>query len=75
MKIYAHHDLSGKISSVVTFVAPKGAGLMLTPKRGLLVSELGGLRLTDQRDFEAVRALTLRKVVVKAAEHVAPEKP
>lgn len=75
MKIYAHHDLSGEVHSLVLYTAPKGAGVMLTPRRGLLVSELGGLRVKDPKDFKAVRALAEgRRVHVNVAEHSVPNK-
>ena len=44
MKTYAHHDSDGNIKSLINVNAPGNAGLMLTPKAGLFVSELEDIK-------------------------------
>jgi hypothetical protein len=45
MKVYAHHDETGTIHSLVIVDAPKGAGALLAPKAGELVTEVEGLKV------------------------------
>lgn len=40
MKTYVHHDQEGNIKGVIGLNGPDNAGLMLTPKEGLLVAEV-----------------------------------
>jgi hypothetical protein len=42
MKLFVHHDVSGKIHSVVAVDAPDGVSMMLVPRRGRLVAEVEG---------------------------------
>jgi hypothetical protein len=55
MKTYAHYDLAGNIRSLIVLKAPKEAGMMLTPKHGVFVAEIDGLKLKNERDVEALR--------------------
>jgi hypothetical protein len=58
MKVFAHHDLEGAIHSFVSVDAPAGAGMMLVPKPGLLVTEIEGLSLkAGGTNHEELRAL------------------
>ena len=40
MRLFAHHDLDGKIRSLTWFDAPEGISIMLTPGPGELVAEI-----------------------------------
>lgn len=42
MSLYVHYDLVGTIRSFVSVNPPKGGGMMLTPKAGVLVAEVEG---------------------------------
>jgi len=58
MAIFAHHDASGKILSLVSVKAPPGAGVMLAPRSGSVVTEIEGLAIEpNPRDFEGLRTL------------------
>jgi hypothetical protein len=46
MRLFAHHDVDGKIRSLTWFNAPEGVSIMLTPAPGELVSEIEGHKLT-----------------------------
>ena len=43
MKTYAHHDSQGSIKVLIQVNAPDGAGMMLSPRAGHFVAEVGGL--------------------------------
>jgi hypothetical protein len=45
MKVFVHHDTSGVIRSMITVNAPEQFHLMLTPKAGLLVAEVEGIKI------------------------------
>ncbi len=45
MRLFAHHDVDGKIRSLTWFDAPEGIFVMLTPGPGELVSEIEGHKL------------------------------
>jgi hypothetical protein len=45
MKVFVHHDAAGAIHSMVTVNAPEQFHLMLTPKAGLLVAEVEGIKI------------------------------
>jgi len=45
MKLFVHHDATGAIRSMVTVNAPEQFRLMLTPKAGLLVAEVEGIKI------------------------------
>jgi hypothetical protein len=45
MRVYAHHDSKGNVDALVSFDGPDGAGLMLAPRPGRLVSEVEGISL------------------------------
>lgn len=49
MNIYAHHDHKGSIKGIVVVTNPKNAGLMLTPKAGLLVTEVEGIKFKSKK--------------------------
>jgi hypothetical protein len=49
MNIYAHHDHKGSIKSIVVVTNTKNAGLMLTPKGGLLVTEIEGIKFKSKK--------------------------
>jgi hypothetical protein len=38
--VFAHHDESGKVHSLVAFDAPEGSGMSLVAKAGHLVSQV-----------------------------------
>lgn len=64
MKVFAHHDLDGAIHSFVSVDAPEGAGMMLVPKPGLLVTEIEGLSLkAGGTNQEELRALARNHIV------------
>jgi hypothetical protein len=46
MRLFAHHDVDGKIRSLTWFNAPEGVSIMLTPGPGELVAEIEGHKLT-----------------------------
>ena len=54
MKLCAHYDVSGKISSVTWFNAPDGVSLMLAPPPGELVTEIQGHDLTGNMPNEKI---------------------
>ena len=45
MKVFVHHDATGAIRSMITVNAPEPFHLMLTPKAGLLVAEVEGVKI------------------------------
>jgi hypothetical protein len=58
MKVFVHHDTTGDIRSVIAVDAPGRFGLMLTPKPGLLVSEVEGMKVKPGAvDVEALRKI------------------
>jgi hypothetical protein len=68
MKVFAHHDLDGQLSSLVAVDASAHAGLMLTPEPGVLVSEVKGMKikagekgLEDMQEIARTHALTSPK--------------
>ncbi len=64
MKTYAHHDANGVIKSIITFQAPDTAGLMLTPTKGELVSELSEVSFKSKTpDFEELSEIARTYVV------------
>ena len=38
--VFAHHDKSGRVHSLVSFEAPEGSGMSLVPRPGLSVSQV-----------------------------------
>jgi hypothetical protein len=64
MSVFVHYDRAGKIHSFVTFNAPEGGAMSLTPKPGLLVSEIEGLQPpSNPADHAAFRDLAKTHVV------------
>jgi hypothetical protein len=58
MKIFAHYDSSGNIKSL-TFVNGEQAHAMVTPKSGLFVTELEGVKIEGAlpQQIEALREI------------------
>jgi hypothetical protein len=52
MRLFAHHDLDGRIRSLTWFDAPEGISIVLTPAPGELVSEIDGHNLTETAPSE-----------------------
>src|SRR5881275_1788637 len=52
MRLFAHHDVDGKIRSLTWFDAPEGVSIMLTPGPGELVAEIEGHKLTGKAPNE-----------------------
>ena len=48
MKKFAHHDEKGSIKGIVIIDAPKNVGLMLSPKAGIFVTEIEGLKFKSK---------------------------
>lgn len=48
MKIFAHHDHKGSIKGLITVDGPKEAGLMLSPKPGINVTEIQGAKFKSK---------------------------
>jgi len=58
MKIHAHHGPTGKIHSVFAYDGPLEIRMMLTPKPGVMVSELMGLNVpAGQGRVDALRRI------------------
>ena len=58
MKVFVHHDATGTIRSIITVDAPSQFNLMLTPKPGLLVSEVEGVKVkSGATDVKALRKI------------------
>ena len=58
MKTFAHFDSTGTIRALITVNAPKGVSAMLTPKPGLFVAEVEGLKVkSGAPDLEALREI------------------
>jgi hypothetical protein len=47
MRLFAHHDIDGKIRSLTWSNPPEGVSIMLTPAPGELVAEIEGHKLTE----------------------------
>jgi hypothetical protein len=57
MKIFAHHDSSGAIHSLIGVDAPEGVEVMLEPEPGVLVTEIEGIELRlDAENVDTERA-------------------
>jgi hypothetical protein len=64
MKIFAHHDRTGAIQSLIGVDAPEGVEAMLEPEPGVLVTEIQGLDLElDAENVDAVRELLESHIV------------
>jgi hypothetical protein len=58
MTIYAQHDSTGMIRSLVVANAPAGGGMTLRPKAGLFVAEVEDLTLhSSYPHFEELRQI------------------
>jgi hypothetical protein len=64
MKIFAHHDPTGAIRSLVGVDAPEGVEAMLEPEPGVLVTEIQGVDLDlNAENVDAVRELLESHIV------------
>jgi hypothetical protein len=58
MHLFAHYDEQGAIHSLVSYNAPEGVILMLTPEPGLFVGEVEDIDPNlDPADLEALRGI------------------
>jgi hypothetical protein len=48
MKTFAHHDPEGNIKSLIVINAPGNIGLMLTPRPGISVTEVEGIKFKSK---------------------------
>lgn len=71
MSVFVHYDLTGRIRGFVTLNGPKGTGLMLTPKPGVLVAEAEGIvAKPGAAGTRALRELAKSHVIEEAASRV-----
>ena len=69
MRLYVHHDHTGRIRSATWFEAPAGAGMMLATAPGEFVAEVEGHKLKTGANQQAVRKAIRGLVVGTPAVH------
>jgi hypothetical protein len=66
MRLFANHDVDGKIRSLTWFDAPEGVSIMLTPGPGELVAEIEGHKLTGTAPNEkALRSIAKNYIIAE----------
>ncbi len=67
MKLYAHHNAEGTMSSIIVVNAPKGVTLSLRPQDGMFASEIEGTNMKiDELDIDKLREIANNYKVEKA---------
>jgi hypothetical protein len=68
MKTYAHHNRDGSITSLISLNLPESAGLLLTPKAGVYVTEIEGIKLKGELpEFGELREIMRTRKISNSA--------
>jgi len=64
MTTHAYYDIDSTIRALVVFNGPKGTGMMLAPRPGVLVAEVEGLPLKKGKlDLELLQKIVEREKI------------